>query len=134
MSEIKSNKETLANTVNQRDDRGLLTPLASALNAIDNAECDCEISGTCECLPCLCRAALRGLWEDKANLAHKIERMEEELKIYDEILSSAREWTRTFGAELCPGPYYADTFGEGMRSAKTTVALIMNGLNGKTHL
>ena len=34
-------------------------------------------------------------------------------------------WARTFGHDLCPGPSYADSYGEGMRVAKERVARIL---------
>ena len=46
----------------QRDDRGMLTPLALALDAIDDNGCDCGTDEPGTCLACLCEAALKDLW------------------------------------------------------------------------
>jgi hypothetical protein len=50
---------------NERDENGLLTPLALALDAIADCDLDCDCGndepGTC--LVCCCENALRDLWE-----------------------------------------------------------------------
>lgn len=48
----------------QRDQDGLLTPLALALDALAHGDgCDCGTGEPGTCLACLCEAALRGQWE-----------------------------------------------------------------------
>jgi hypothetical protein len=74
-----TDKKTFAEMGSERDDKGLLTPLASALDAISNTGCDCETPDTHECLACLCEEALRGLWEANADIVHEVERLRAEL-------------------------------------------------------
>ena len=47
----------------ERDDNGLLTPLALTLNAISDYGCDCGTDEPGTCLCCLCENALRDQWE-----------------------------------------------------------------------
>lgn len=50
----------------ERDDKGLLTPLAMALNAIEDYGCYCgndELPAGARCLCCLCENALLDQWE-----------------------------------------------------------------------
>lgn len=42
------------------------------------------------------------------------------------LVARLRAWTREFGKELCPGTR-PDTYGEGVREAKATVARILGG-------
>jgi hypothetical protein len=53
-----------ADAIAERDEDGLLTPLALALDAIRDRGCDCgEEPGTC--ITHVCEAALRDLWEQR---------------------------------------------------------------------
>ena len=47
----------------QRDADGNLTPLALALDAIQNNGCDCGTDEPGSCMACICEAALRDIWE-----------------------------------------------------------------------
>jgi len=44
---------------NERDKNGQLTPMALALDALRNADCDCGTDEPGTCLVCRCEAALR---------------------------------------------------------------------------
>lgn len=46
----------------ERDQHGLLTPLASALCAIRDDGCDCGTDEPGTCVNCLCESALWSLW------------------------------------------------------------------------
>ena len=48
---------------NERDENGLLTPLALALDAIEDYGCDCGTDEPGTCMACLCEAALKDQWE-----------------------------------------------------------------------
>lgn len=47
----------------QRDEHGNLTTLALAVDAIEDAGCDCGADDPGTCLACVCEAALKELWE-----------------------------------------------------------------------
>lgn len=47
----------------------------------------------------------------------------------EKTISLLTEWTRKFGKELCPRAGYSDSFGDGMRAAKHTVARILDASN-----
>lgn len=47
---------------NQRDADGNLTPLALALDAIEDNGCDCGEDEPGTCMACLCETALLDLW------------------------------------------------------------------------
>ena len=47
----------------ERDAEGLLTPLALALDALEDNGCDCGEDEPGPCLACRCEAALRDLWQ-----------------------------------------------------------------------
>ena len=93
----------------QRDADGLLTPLALALDAILNGECDCSWDEPGPCVECLCDVALRDLWERTQSQA--------------EALGKLASWTHEMGASPCPPG--ADTYGEGVRDAKAQVVALL---------
>lgn len=66
MSDWRSQKD-------QRDAQGLLTPLALALDAIEDNGCDCGVDEEGSCLACLCEAALKDAWARLARLEAKVE-------------------------------------------------------------
>jgi hypothetical protein len=55
-----------ADAIAERDDDGRLTPLALALDALRDRGCDCGEDEPGTCLACVCEAALRDLWEQRA--------------------------------------------------------------------
>jgi hypothetical protein len=68
-AEVMARSATLsrwADAIVERDEDGRLTPLAMALDAIRDHGCDCGEDEPGTCLACLCEAALRDLWEQRA--------------------------------------------------------------------
>jgi hypothetical protein len=49
------------NAKEERNEKGELTPLAMALDAISDYGCDCGVDEPGTCLPCLCENALRDM-------------------------------------------------------------------------
>ncbi len=47
----------------------------------------------------------------------------------EDALGRLREWTDRYGAELCPGPGRADTYGEGVRASKDQVRRLLRPLD-----
>lgn len=59
--------------INERDAEGNLTPLALALDALQDHGCDCGTDEPGTCLACRCEAALRAQWEEIDSLVDMLE-------------------------------------------------------------
>lgn len=62
----------------QRGPDGFLTPLALALDALEDNGCDCGGGEKGSCLSCLCEAALLDLWERGNGTAEMVARLTED--------------------------------------------------------
>jgi len=62
---------------------------------------------------------------DLERLRSEVKRLHAKLDYATITFSEIAQWCKTLGDDLCPRPGCGDTYGEGMREAKTAVNLLL---------